>query len=165
MLNLIKNGNEIERRFLVKELPVLDNYKSYNIIQYYLNDKVTRLRKINNDKYILTQKSGSGMARTEIEYELDKNNFDNLKLGATSYITKTRYVIPLNDNLVAELDVFTGNHSGIIICEVEFDSIESASNFVPPFWFGLEVTLDKNLSNKQMSKNYQKALAYYKKLV
>lgn len=163
MQHLIKNGYEIERRFLVKTLPDLNNFKKSQIIQYYLNDNVTRLRRI-DDKYILTQKSGSGISRTEIEYEITKDHFDNLKKGAISYIMKERYYIPLYNNLKAELDIFKGDHSGIIICEVEFESIEDANKFLTPQWFGNEITFDKNLSNKKMSKNANKAIEYFKKL-
>ena len=158
----LKSGLEIERRFLVNEMPDLSLYKNSKIIQYYLNDKVTRLRKI-DDKFILTQKSGSGISRTEIEYEIDKNNFDNLKLGAISYIKKTRYYIPI-ENYMAELDVFDGEHNGIVICEIEFPSLELANSFIQPSWLGLDISLDKNLSNKKMSKNGQKAVEYFNKL-
>ncbi|MBQ7306985.1 MAG: adenylate cyclase [Clostridia bacterium] len=163
-MNEIKNGFEIERRFLVANMPNLDNFPSKNIIQYYLNDKVTRLRRMDNE-YLLTQKSGSGLSRTEIEYQITKEHFDKLKLGATSFIMKTRYFIPLYDDLVAELDVFKGKHLGIVICEVEFPSVQSANDFIVPSWLGKDITLEKNLSNKNMSKNPEKALKLFNSLI
>ena len=160
----IKNGFEIERRFLVSSMPNLENHPCKNIVQYYLNDKVTRIRRIDND-FVLTQKSGSGLSRTEIEYSITKEHFDKLKLGATSYIMKTRYFLPLYNNLVAELDIFKGKHQGIVICEVEFSSIEDANSFEKPDWLGKDITLEKNLSNKNMSKNPEKALKCFNNLL
>ena len=163
MQELLKNDKEIERRFLVKYLPNLDNLEKRQIVQYYLNDNVTRIRRM-NDKYILTQKSGSGLSRTEIEYSIDKSQFDNLKHGAKSYITKTRYLLPLDNNLTAEIDIFNGKFEGIIICEVEFESVEDANNFKVPDFLGFEITFDKKLSNKNMSKNPQRAVDYFRKI-
>lgn len=160
---LIKNGYEIERRFLVKNLPNLENVEKKEIVQYYLNDNVTRIRRINDD-YILTQKSGSGIIRTEIEYSISKDHFNSLKKSAIGYIMKTRYFIPLND-LTIELDIFEGELKGIIICEVEFKDTESMNNFTPPDWFSTEITLDKKLSNKSMSKNFKSALKHYNDLL
>ena len=36
--------------------------------------------------------------------------------------------------------------------EVEFDSVEEADEYVPPHWFGEEVTMDKRYSNAHLSK-------------
>ena len=158
----IKNHYEIERRFLVKYLPDLSDAEKADIVQYYLNDNVTRLRRM-NDEYILTQKSGSGLMRTEIEYSIDKSQFDNLKIGAKTFITKTRYFYPL-DNLTCEIDIFNGKFDGIIIAEIEFATIEQAKSYTPPDFLGAEITLDKKLSNKQMSKNPEKAVEYFRKI-
>ena len=65
-------------------------------------------------------------------------------------VGKTRYRINLhklmgNDiykGLVAELDVFHGRHNGLMLVEVEFPNTKAANSFVPPDWFGEDVSED-----------------------
>ena len=47
-------------------------------------------------------------------------------------ISKTRYIIPLADGHIAELDVFHGPLEGLRFVEVEFQDEEDADLFVPP---------------------------------
>ncbi len=141
---------EIERKFLIKELPDLSKYDYVNIEQGYLSvSPVVRIRQ-KNDKYILTYKGGGLMAREEIEAELTKEAYDHLKEKIDGYpITKRRYLIPL-DPYTIELDVFTGHMDGLIMAEVEFPSIKAAEGFTPPAWFGEDVTEDRRYHNSNM---------------
>ena len=41
---------------------------------------------------------------------------------------------------------------GLLIVEVEFNSKELANSFVPPIWFGKEVTMDLKYKNETLSK-------------
>jgi CYTH domain-containing protein len=61
-------------------------------------------------------------------------------------IEKRRYKIPLAGGFVAELHVHTGHLSGFNYVEVEFSDVEGAKKFVPPTWFGREVTDDVRFS-------------------
>ena len=66
-------------------------------------------------------------------------------------IAKKRYLIPLNEKLTAELDVFEQELSGLLLVEVEFDTVEEANSFVPPAWFGEDVTNSGKYHNSYMS--------------
>lgn len=142
---------EIERKYLVKDLPDLKQYPSKKIAQGYLNtNPVVRIRR-SNDDYILTYKGKGMMVREEYNLPLNKESFYHLSQKIDGkLIEKTRYLIPLWDNLVAELDVFEGAHEGIVLVEVEFDSIEAANQFVAPDWFGEDVTNDGRYHNSNM---------------
>ena len=87
---------EIERKFLVKELPDnLQSYENQEIIQGYISiDPTIRLRK-SNDEYFLTIKSKGHLKREEMEFPLTKEQFENLwpKVDSAT-IYKTRYNIP-----------------------------------------------------------------------
>lgn len=141
---------EIERKFLIKELPDLSKYEYVDIEQGYLcTHPVVRIRK-KNDKYILTYKGSGLMAREEIEAELTKEAYEHLREKIDGHtITKRRYLIPFEPYTI-ELDVFEGHKSGLIMAEVEFPSIDEANNFVPPEWFGEDVTNDKKYHNSNM---------------
>lgn len=141
---------EIERKFLIKELPDLSKYDYVDIEQGYLcTHPVVRIRK-KNDKFILTYKGSGLIAREEIEAELTKEAYEHLREKIDGHpITKRRYLIPFEPYTI-ELDVFEGHKSGLIMAEVEFPTIEEANSFVPPEWFGEDVTNDKNYHNSNM---------------
>ncbi len=145
---------EIERKFKIKALPEdLDQYKSCTIEQAYVCTKpVIRVRK-QDDDYILTYKGGGMMARAEYNLPLGKEGYEHLLSKADgNVISKTRYFIPINDGLTAELDVFKGMFDGLVFVEVEFDSLDAATAFEPPEWFGEDVTNDRKYHNSYLSK-------------
>ena len=149
---------EIERKFTIKKLPEnLEQYKKKEIEQAYLCSKPTvRIRK-SNDDYILTYKSKLGLdknvsvsARTceEVELPLTKKAYEHLKEKADgSVISKTRYLIPIENNREIELDIFHGYLEGLMFAEVEFSSQEEAAAYQMPDWFSEDVTFDKRYRN------------------
>lgn len=153
---------EIERKFQIKVMPEnLDSYKKKEIEQGYLCTKpVVRIRKSNED-YILTYKSRLGMTDKprevaltceEIELPLSQEAYEHLREKVDHYlIHKTRYIIPIEGDLKAELDVFHGRLEGLAFVEVEFPSEEAAATFVPPVWFGNDVSFDKHYKNNYLS--------------
>ena len=66
-------------------------------------------------------------------------------------------MIPLCANLMIELDVFEnifqeGTNKPLILAEVEFPDVEDANAFVPPKWFGEDVTYSSKYHNSNLSK-------------
>ncbi len=143
---------EIERKFLIKELPdSLSQYESKKIEQAYLCTKpVVRIRK-ENDSYYLTYKGSGMMSREEYNLPLDSESYSHLLSKADgNIITKTRYFIPY-ETYTIELDVFEGIFKGMILAEVEFDSEDEANSFTPPWWFGEDVTFSGKYHNSYLS--------------
>lgn len=154
--------NEIEKKFLIKELPEnLENYKKVSIEQGYLNTVATptlRIRKYEED-YILCykfkQKTKLNVASIskEVELPLTEEAYQHLKTKIDGrMIEKERYFLPLENGLVAELDIYGGFLKGFMNVEVEFPTEEVASQFVAPNWFGKEVTWDSRYKNAQLCK-------------
>lgn len=143
---------EIERKYLVKSLPNIEDTLNSDILQGYISlDPEIRIRK-DKDKYYLTKKSNDLLVREEIEEEITKNIFDILRFAVSgNLIRKRRYRIPLEQNLVAELDIYHDNLEGLLTVEVEFSSSEEALEFIKPEWFGEEITFDKRFKNKALS--------------
>ena len=67
------------------------------------------------------------------------------------FIEKTRYLIPYNEKLTIELDIFHNDLSPLILAEVEFESEDEANNFTPPEWFGEDVTFSPKYHNSNLS--------------
>ena len=65
---------------------------------------------------------------------------------------KTRYLIPLEGGLIAELDVFKDRLCGLVFVEVEFPSLDAANNFKKPDWLGKDVSDDKRYRNSKIVK-------------
>ena len=145
---------EIERKFLIKKLPDnLTSYKARKIEQAYLcTDPVVRVRR-DNDDYYLTYKSKGMIVREEYNLPLPKEAYGHLLAKADgNIITKTRYEIPEKDNLTIELDVFEGKFDGLLLAEVEFASEEEALGYIPPEWFGEDVSNSTKYHNSTLSR-------------
>lgn len=145
---------EIERKYLVKEIPSdLNLYPHRTIEQGYLcTAPVVRIRR-DADKYILTYKSKGFMVREEYNLPLTKDAYQHL-LGKIDgrLIAKERYCIPHTDELTIELDIFSGDLTPLVLAEVEFPDEESANHFIPPDWFGEDVTFSSEYHNSTLSK-------------
>ncbi len=145
---------EIERKFLVSDIPIDLTQCVCRIIEqgYLSTNPVVRVRK-DNDEYYLTYKGKGLMAREEYNLPLNKEAYEHLiKKADGNIITKHRYEIPDKTGRTIELDIFDGTFKGLILAEVEFDSIEEADNYIPPDWFKEDVTNDTNYHNSNMSK-------------
>jgi len=149
---------EIERKFLVKKIPDnLEQYRSEELIAGYFRDSSgdkIRIRQ-EGDKYFKVKKKGSGLVRKlpEGEPPITKEEFDELWPKTEGWrLRKTRYFIPSNQGMI-QLDIFHDALEGHTNVEVEFDSEDLAPNFIPPDWFGKEVTGKKKYSSSSLAKN------------
>lgn len=140
---------EIERKFLVKEIPN-NILKQSNITQGYLcYDPEIRIRNIDDKKYFLTIKtSDCSMIRDEHEIEIQKEIYSSLFKETKAIINKTRSYVNLSTGLTAEIDSYD---DGLVVVEVEFKTKENADDFIPPSWFGEEVTYNKAYKNVNLA--------------
>jgi adenylate cyclase len=148
---------EIERKFLVAQLPNLSDAKQSTINQGYIthsDDSVeVRLRQKESDFY-LTVKQGLGLIRTEVETVITPEQFSTLwPLTTAARVEKVRWTGKITNSLLYELDIFSGVLESLQLVEVEFPSVESAEKFIVPAWFGKEVTEDKRFKNKSLAMN------------
>lgn len=158
---------EIERKFIIKTLPEnLESYPFHWIEQAYLcTEPVVRVRR-QDDEYYLTYKGAGLMAREESNLPLNKEAYYHLLLKADgNVISKKRYLIPLEHPMVKEgypeppedymltieVDVFSAPFNPLILAEVEFFSKEEAAAFLPPDWFGEEVTYCREYHNSYLA--------------
>ena len=145
---------EIERKFLIGTLPEnLECYPSQTLEQAYLcTEPVVRIRR-SGDTYTLTYKAKGLMSREEYNLPLTAESYEHLKQKADgNIIQKQRYRIPLEDGLTAELDIFAPPFEPLILAEVEFTSEQQALDFLPPAWFGEDVTWSAEYHNSTLSR-------------
>lgn len=146
---------EIERKYRITIPP--EDYQTWpchQIEQAYLcTEPVVRIRR-EDDTFYLTYKSKGLLAREEYNLPLTQAAYEHLLAKADGIIlTKCRYKIPLaGTDLVIELDVFSGAYEGLMLAEVEFPTLEEAKRFVPPAWFGEDVTMSGEYQNSRLSR-------------
>jgi adenylate cyclase len=149
------SSREIERKFLLKQLPErLKQARRCVIAQGYLaaepGGRHVRLRK-KGKTASLTFKVGRGAHREEREIKLSPKQFAALWPATTGRrLRKLRYEIPWR-NLLIEIDIYRGRHSGLVVAEVEFPDHATRRKFKPPSWFGREVTGEKRYSNVRLA--------------
>jgi adenylate cyclase len=149
------SSREIERKFLIKYLPVeILRSRHFQIAQGYLANEPggrhVRLRK-KGKTASLTFKVGRGTAREEREVTLSAKQFATLWPATRGRrLRKVRYELPWK-NLTIEIDIYRGSNHGLIVAEVEFSNQASRRKFKPPSWFGAEVTGNKRYSNVRLA--------------
>lgn len=141
---------EIERKFIIETVPsFVFDYNFTTIEQTYISVKPEIRVRRENDKFILTRKGEGTLSRAEEETFISEANYK--KESITHPIIKKRYRVPIQNGYIAEVDIFEGYLSGLITVEVEFQTEQDSKVFIPPFWFGKEVTEDVNYKNKNLA--------------
>ena len=146
---------ERERKFLIEIVPDdLDRSDAVALRQGYLaadETRSVRVRDAGPAGCTLTVKAGSGAERTELEWPVERREFDAAWVHTVGQrVEKTRHRIPFGEYIV-ELDVFAGDLDGLAMAEVEFTSSDALRAFVPPVWFGREVTDDGRYTNASLA--------------
>ena len=151
---------EIERKFLVKSNDFMRLAGSKLFIQqgYLSTDPHRTVRvRIRDKQAFLTIKgisNASGMSRFEWEKEIPLNEGKALMtLCLPTIIEKTRYLVSQGE-LYFEVDVFEGDHKGLVLAEIELPS-ETVKINLPP-WIGKEVTGQKAYYNSYLSSKESK---------
>lgn len=151
---------EIERKFLVERDDFISLATSKeSITQGYLTKdphRTVRVRIKNKQAYLTIKgiSSSSGMSRFEWEKEIPLEEGNALiDLCLPTVIEKTRYIVP-QGKWQFEVDVFHGEHHGLMLAEVELPSEDTAIEL--PHWVGKEVTGNKMYYNSYLSSNESK---------
>ena len=147
---------ENELSYLVKWLPRLDGLDKKEIEQDYVSDEIEplRLRKINGRTELskkINLSEGDISRRDEFTLPLSAAEYERLRGLSVKRLVKTRYYAPLPEGLVAEIDVFHGTLEGLIMVEVEFGDESARRSFVPPPWFGRDVSQETWARNSNLA--------------
>jgi adenylate cyclase len=149
-------GLEVERKFLLAGRPPgLEEHPSRRIEQGYLavgeEGVEVRVRRIGSES-LLTIKSAPGLVRVEEEISIEPRRFDSLwPLTDGRRLVKTRYFVPLEDGLTAEIDDYDEELRGLLTAEVEFPSVEASERFRAPDWMGEDVTGDERYAARSLA--------------
>ncbi len=156
---------EIERKFLIdpNKIPqdLLRKAERFEIVQTYISSNPeVRVRRVDQDGlrwYLFTMKlpkDAIGLSRTEMEFELSQTVYQDLvKKRVGLAIQKTRLQF-LHDSYTFCVDIYRDPAlAGLSVVEVEFDNQQQAAAFVPPKWFGQDVTADRRYKNANLARD------------
>jgi adenylate cyclase len=152
---------EIEKKYLInkKEVPkdlLIDSVKHIKQTYLAIGLEEIRIREIGEDdksKHTMTVKKGSGLSREEFEFDISKETYEQIMLFVDRKpLQKIRSEIVMDGNKF-DLDFY--HDSNLATIEIEFDSEKEAYSFVPPKWFGEDVTKDKSYKNQTLWKLVQ----------
>lgn len=163
-------NREIERKYAIKYLP--KDLKIESIVHirqaFIYRDKLTLIRirdikkKYPNEEqtYVYTLKAKGDIEynnnydiakKYELENQISEKDFKQLIQNKISnVIEKTRIVIPIENKLKVEFDIYYGYLTGLLTAEIEFPNEELAKKFKKPEWLGEELGY-KELSNRKLS--------------
>lgn len=143
-MNLATNFEAIERKFLVKSLPVdLANTQSSLCERYYLYaDEITELRiQKKGDRYEMERKveGAHSWVRNSFKAQLIEGEFLNLQKSAVGNpIIFQKYRISSGPNV--SIKKYSGHVDGFMLAEVDFPTLEEAQLFQPFDWLGREIS-------------------------
>ena len=144
---------EIEKKFLIKRIPIEQISYSESIKQGYIvsdKKKVIRVREKGGDFFITIKGNKIGISRFEFEYKIPRSDalelFENFcEIGS---IDKTRHYVKHN-NHIWEIDEFHKDNQGLIVAEIELNSEDE--KFDIPDWILEEVTSDPKYYNMNLT--------------
>lgn len=106
------------------------------------------------NRYEITKKitvaEGDASAHVESTIALTLEEYECLTRNSGRRIRKSRYHV-LIDGQAAEVDVFKGRLSGLVLIDFEFSSSEEMSSFIPPACCLIEVTQEEFLAGGVLS--------------
>lgn len=148
---------EHERTFLVSRLP-LDQITSEGVpmVDIYIpadsaHPKL-RLRQKGN-RFEITKKTpvnGDASQQTEETITLTREEFEALADGQGRIIRKWRFNISDGEHS-GELDVFDGQHEGLVLADFEFNDASEATEFVKPGFCAEDVTYEDVIAGGVLS--------------
>jgi adenylate cyclase len=145
---------EIEKKYLVKhdlwhalEKPIGEYYRQGYIVNE--KDKTVRVRATENDGFITIKgRSDNPAIKPEYEYKISKDEaIELLDRFTKNNIEKHRYKINF-EGKTWEIDVFHGENEGLIVAEIELDSIDESYEI--PAWIDREVTHEDKYFNARL---------------
>jgi CYTH domain-containing protein len=157
---------ELEKTYLAKYLPediakceateINDTYIGY--IQNKNTHPKMRIRK-KGDRYEITKKTqidaSDASAQEEQTMTLNAEEYAALAPVEGKKIHKIRYEYPCGD-LVAEIDIFQDNLRGLVVVDVEFDTLEEKDSFPMPEFCLAEVTQEEFMAGGMLcGKRYE----------
>lgn len=132
---------EIERKFLIKELPDLTHMQPIHYERYFVintSNQHVRVQKKGNRFELETKVKINELEFHKDKQEISKAYFLELSHNCNKAIVRDSYLIHKNPNIT--IKKYFDDYEGLIRAEIEYDNMEQINTFVLPDWLGKEIT-------------------------
>ena len=146
-------GVEIERKFLVVDESWRESASTgMRYRQGYLStdpSNSVRVRACGDKAWLNIKSATIGVTRREYEYAIPPADAHAIleELCVKPLIEKTRFIVE-HDGRAWEIDVFEGDNAGLVVAEIELDSVDD--EFSLPAWAGEDVSGDIRYYNQRL---------------
>lgn len=139
---------EIIKKYLVREIPDLNNWKKQHIEYYYINfDPEIRIKKTNEDYSLIVKNT---KLNENIEISISIEEFEKLKIIAGG----CRLIMDSYSNVLdgnnCKLDIYE-NIEDLAITEIKFNGIRESVRFTNPEWFGEDITSNTSFQKSSLA--------------
>ena len=146
---------EIERKFLVASDAWRSEVTSSTLMrQGYLGGGAStiRVRQTENAAFLTIKGRANGISRTEFEYEIPVADAQTMLNDMTvgTIVEKIRHIVPAGNGLFWEIDEYLNANAPLFTAEIELP--EENTVFDVPKWLGIDVSDNKNYTNRSLSK-------------
>lgn len=134
--------HEIDRKFLIQEMPRLTGRRSVLYERYFLQhgDIVEeRIQKCGNEYEYEIKTAISPRERIREKNQITEREFNKLKAKSSKSIVRESYLLSKKNPRVS-INKYKGDYKGFDFAEVEFDNKEDSESFEPLPWMGTEIT-------------------------
>lgn len=134
--------HEIERKFLVNKMPSLYGVKKVEQERYFIQRGVLFEEGIKRKGELYQYESKFTLSKKERTREnvwITKEEFEKLKEKGTQILERDSYIISKKKPIIS-IKKYKGVYRGLVLAEVEFDSVGEMEEFIPFPWMGIEVT-------------------------
>ena len=148
---LIENNHLcLEDRILVRDLSMDANRQLSDLIE---DANITpRVRLMGDSAFVTVKGPQIDYSRAEWEFEVMVEDVRDLVTSFRfPHVMRTRYVVPSEEGLCWEIDVFEGDNHGLVMAELEVPSADY--EFVRPEWLGADVTSDDRFGNGSLARD------------
>lgn len=138
--------NEIERKFIVLEMPKLKGVIPTLQERYFLQrgdlveERIQKNTTHDGVRFEYEMKVAlSPKERRRDRKFITEQEFVQLKKRASRALHRESYSLSKKSPRIS-IKMYQGTYKGFVFAEVEFDSIKDSKNFVPYEWMGSEIT-------------------------
>lgn len=133
--------NEIERKFMIQEMPNLKGIQPIHYERYFLQrgDSIEERIQRKGDLFEREKKITISPVESRKKKEIiSEAEFNSLKVLAPASLIRDSYLLPIEPEV--SIKIYGGAYTGLVRAEVEFRTLEEAKSFIPFKWMGKEIT-------------------------
>lgn len=139
------------KKYLVKEKPGSSN----KLVTQFIEEAIISLVPLVEIKSITeAYKIGKHVVTNSLIINnniifIERSTFLDLKQNCLGSIEILRHSYKINDNNIALLDIYKDKSIPMTV-SVNFENENESNNFIPPIWFGEEITNNKLYTNEYL---------------